>query len=103
MILYHVTEQKNLPGILREGLIPNIGGYAAEMGEKKPHVWLFPSREDAEEMIPVWLEPFYGSDLALLEVRLPDDFPLEYTGSDYEVVTTRAIPPNCIYLTKGDL
>ena len=59
------------------------------MGETKAYIWLFPDLEDAIEMIPIWLVPYYGSNLSILEVNLPDDHPVEYTGSDYEVVTDK--------------
>lgn len=99
MKLYHVTSSENVGRILHEGLIPSIGGYAESMGETQASVWLFPTLEDAEEMAPVWLEPYYGDDLTFLEVELDDDFPLEYTGSDYEVVVHETIPPDniCIF------
>ena len=91
-----MTPEENVYSILKNGLIPQIGGYASEMGETEPSVWLFPSLDDAEEMAPIWLEPYYGEGLAVLEADLPDDFPLEYTGSDYEVVTYEAVPAECI-------
>ena len=98
MTLYHATKEENLRQILSDGLKPGIGEYAKEMGEKKAGIWLFPSYEDAMEMIPVWLEPFYGTKLALLRIDLPGSFPLEYTGSDYEVVSTVPIPVEYITL-----
>ena len=103
MTLYHATKEENLRQILSDGLKPGIGEYAKEMGEIKAGIWLFPSYEDAIEMVPVWLEPFYGTDLALLRIDLPDNFPLEYTGSDYEVVSTEPIPTKYITLcTESD-
>ncbi len=98
MTLYHATKEENLRQILSDGLKPGIGKYAKEMGEIKTGIWLFPSYEDAIEMVPVWLEPFYGTDLALLRVDLPDNFPVEYTGSDYEIVATKPIPAEYITL-----
>lgn len=96
MKLYHVTKQENVIDILRDGLIPQIGCYATEMEEKTSAVWLFPSIVDAEEMAPVWLEPFYGEELTYLEVTLQDDYPVQYSGSDYEVYVTEKIPPENI-------
>ena len=70
-ILYHVTANENVRSILKDGLKPQIGKYAEQMGETTPYIWCFPCLEDAYEMIPVWLEPFYGESLAILEIRLP--------------------------------
>jgi hypothetical protein len=95
-IAYHVTPRSNVDAILREGLKPAIGPYASEMGETKALVWCFPCLEDAYEMIPVWLEPFYGDDLAILELRIPEDFPVDYTGSDYELISAVTIPAEYI-------
>ena len=75
-----------------------IGEYAEKMGEKEASVWCFPCLEDAYEMTPIWLEPVYGGDLAILEIRLPEDFPVEYTGSDYELVSKVDIPAKFISL-----
>ena len=66
------------------------------MGETTPLIWLFPNIDDALEMTPIWLEPFYGDELVFLEVTLPDDFPVDYAGSDYEIVSYDKIPPEWI-------
>ena len=63
------------------------------MGETEPYVWLFPEIDDAAEMAPVWLEAFYKEPVVILKIILPDDWPIEYTGSDYEICTSKAIPP----------
>ena len=92
----HVTQNNNLKSILKNGLIPQIGKYAKEMKECEPSIWLFPTLEDAKEMVPIWLIPSYGDNLVFLEISLPDDFPINYTGSDYEITVTRPIPPKWI-------
>lgn len=101
MILYHVTKKENIEKIMNEGLIPMLGKYAVEMGECIPSVWLFPDIDDAKEMAPIWLEPFYGPDLVYLKVYLPDNTMLEYTGSDYEVYVTTCIPPSNISIVNN--
>ena len=93
---YHVTPSKNVTNILKEGLIPKIGNYSKEMGENIKAVWLFPDIDDAEEMTPIWLESFYEEELTILEIDLPDDIPVECSGSDYEVYVTRTINPKYI-------
>lgn len=59
--MYHVTKKKNLPGIRKKGLVPQIGGNAkiAECREALPHVYLC-ERED----VPIWLI-FTQSDAVL--------------------------------------
>ena len=61
------------------------------MGETTASIWFFPDIDDCLEMIEAWLKPVYGTDLTSLEVTLPDDYPLEYTGSDYEVFVVTPI------------
>lgn len=102
MKYYHITKSCNVNNILKNGLVPTLGDYALEMGEYEPSVWLFIGIDEAEEMAPVWLEPFYGDDLVMLEVDLPDNFPIDYTGSDYEVVSFSTIPPQYISLFKRE-
>ncbi len=96
MTVFHVTEQKNVENIIENWLVPAIGKYASEMGKDTPAVWLFPTLEDAEEMAQIWLGPFYGDDLVYLRIELPDDFSVEYTESDYEIVSERKIPAEWI-------
>lgn len=96
MRTYHATPIGNIETIKKEGLLPQVGAYASTMGETEKAIWLFRGLEEAEEMVPLWLEPFYESELVLLEVTLPDDFPLWETGSDYEVLTLEKIPPEYI-------
>lgn len=100
MKLYHVTPGHNLDGIFKKGLIPQKGAYASEMGESEKAIWLFQTLEDADEMIPIWLEPFFGDDLVILEITLPDDYQLEYSGRDYEVYTTMKIGPEHIRISE---
>lgn len=100
MELFHVTKRDNLESIMKDGLLPQIGKYAEEMGEPTPGVWMFPSLEDAEEMAPIWLEPVYGSDLVFLRIDLPSGYDVESTGSDYELFTTERIPPNHISVVE---
>lgn len=101
MKYYHATPVSNADAILKEGLTPKIGAYASEMGEATKAIWMFPSVEDAEEMIPIWLEPIYGDDFIILEITLPDDWEVEYTGSDYEVYTTKKIDPEYIRIYEN--
>lgn len=91
MKLYHVTPAQNVKSILATGLLPQIGNYARQMGETTASIWLFSDIDDCLEMTEAWLIPVYGDDLTILEVTLPDDFPLEYTGSDYEVFVVKPI------------
>ena len=96
MKAYHVTPRTNLHSIFENGLIPQVGEYSKKMNEETTAVWLFPSLADAKEMKSVWLEGFYGPDLVTLEIELPDEYPLGYTGSDYEMFTVKELPPEWI-------
>ncbi len=93
MRVYHITESKNINKILKNGLKPRIGKYAKKMGEYEPGIWLFKTYDDAEEMLDIWMKPFYEEDLVCLQIDLPDNYPVEYTGSDYEVVGKAIIHP----------
>lgn len=95
MTFYHVTLSKNVPKILDIGLLPRIGYYAYKMHEKRRAVWMFANAGDALEMIPAWLEPIYGSKLTILEVNLPEKFPVN-TDCDYDVFTYKRIPARCV-------
>lgn len=72
---YHITREKDLPGIKEHGLIPQIGPRSMEMGEHIPAVFLFSDHECMEDGLD-WLGDLFPEDepLVCLEVRLPDTY-----------------------------
>lgn len=96
--LYHVTLMDNVESILKDGLIPQIGARSAEYGELFNAVYMFPNIEDMECALGQWLGDWYndnyGEDtpLAVLEVTVPDQFPIENGVVEYEVFSKVIIP-----------
>jgi hypothetical protein len=97
---YHITPVSNLPRIMREGLIPQIGDRSRLM-EQEDGIYLFPTYEDAENALMNWLGYEFpeGDKLALLEVNWP--LP-EYSTVDYEFVVKEQIPPDRIKVISED-
>lgn len=101
-VYYHVTLMENVPSIRNSGLLPQIGERSEELGETEEAIYLFPSKEDMDNALMNWLGEWYNEeygedcDLAILEVRLPEEISLIDEGVGYEVVCKEKIPAECI-------
>ena len=75
---FHVTPLKNLESILENGLIPQIGERSLEIGEPIEAVFLFPNFEEMNDALYNWLGEEFDDDedLAILQIDLPDNFPV---------------------------
>jgi hypothetical protein len=92
MLLYHVTPAENLPRILAEGLIPQVGPRAHQAAEPIPVIYLFASPTEAEEGVINWLgDELPEGPLILLEVALPAGIP--YRRVAFEIQVFGTIPP----------
>lgn len=91
---FHVTPKDNLDSILSNGLIAQIGERSLEIRERQNAVFLFPNFEEMNNALYNWLgEAFEDIDLIILQIDLPDDFPVyrevDSNGNDfYEVHCT---------------
>ena len=96
---FHLTPAENIPGILKEGLIPKLGVNRIDDTELGPAVFFFPSYDCVEDALLSWYgEISEGEDIALLEVELNlDEIPLYYDETvPFEVYSKTTIPPGCI-------
>ena len=100
--LYHLTIADLVPEILKDGLAPKIGKISEQCKETQKRIYLFPTEEDFQNASDNWLidsfEEAYGEGikLCLLEVTLPDTFPIIKGSVDYEVYSYKDIPPEYI-------
>lgn len=95
---FHVTLVDNIPSILERGLEPRIGERSAQIGEKVPRVYLFPSRGYCEDALMGWLGDHLEDEgeLAILEA---DVSALDLKIDDcawYEVTAVDTISPDRI-------
>ena len=96
--LYHVTPAKNLPKILEQGLVPQVGPRAERMGEEMPGVFLFETPENLRDrMKRGFLRDFKkGTELSILEVSIPSHLyiqPLSLRWNSWDYWTDEKIPP----------
>lgn len=97
---YHVTPTDNVRSILRDGLIPTVGERSSVLSEK-PCVFLFPSRDHAEDAVANWLgDLFEDGELSLLQVDI-SGLPFENTV-DYELQVFATITPDRIKILDSD-
>ena len=108
MKYYHVTLLSNVKSILKYGLLPKIGERSIEAKENKVAVYLFSSLLDMEDALMNWLgdwySDYYGEDvpLALLEINLPENFPINKGEVEYESISEIAISPNYISFLREE-
>lgn len=94
---FHVTTDKSLSSILRDGLVPAIGVRSTELGEALPAIYMFPSVADLEDALGNWLgECFedYDGDLHILQVDLTNvsiDQEVKWELKSYEPIDPRLI------------
>lgn len=94
VVYYHVTPATSIDRILHEGLVPRQDKRSAEANEREPGVYMFGSRVDAEDAVANWLGEQFDEDepLALLQIKLPKDFPRPKKTA-FEYMSTIKIPP----------
>lgn len=95
-VFFHVTPTKNLRKVKKNGLVPNIGDRSASIGEGTPMIYLFGSKDDAEDAVINWLGDEFDEDesLSLLAVTLPPG--VEAIKQAFEYVVTEGIPSECL-------
>lgn len=95
---FHVTRKSDVGSIIKNGLIPQIGERAKKFGENAPRIYLFGSRKDAENALCNWLgEEFNdGEELVILQIKLPQEFPVLKDKDGFEYTCECPIPPKHI-------
>src|ERR1700749_4826404 len=96
---YDVTPSVNVPRILKNGLIPNLGLRSAKIEKGQNKIFLFKSVDDAEDAVMNWLGDEFpeDTDLTLLKVTLPSTFPITHDPvAGFEISTSNKIPPEMI-------
>lgn len=99
---WHVTPCRNVPAILRNGLVPAVGSRSENARETEPGIYLFGTVEDMENAMMNWLgDETDGTDPWLLHVRLPDGFANAHVRQNaFEYVCRERIPPDWITPVK---
>lgn len=87
---FHITPKDNLDSILSDGLIAQIGERSLEIGERQNAVFLFPNFEEMNNALYNWFGEVFEDedvDLIILQIDLPDDFPVyrevDSNGNDF--------------------
>lgn len=108
MKYYHVTLFSNIESILKEGLIPQIGQRSIDANETEKLVYLFQDLIDVENALMNWLGDWYTDaygeniPIAILEIILPIDFPIEEGIVEYEKISKQKIPPKFIRFLRKE-
>lgn len=98
---YHVTPAKNVRWIMKDGLVPQIGPASSTYGESEKRLYLFPSKDDADDATMNWLGDQYEDEiLALLQVDITG-IPLK-KDVDWEYYTDTPISSDRIKVLSTD-
>lgn len=102
--LYHLTPHDNIDGILRNGLVPQIGPRSAIVNETVPAVFCFVDLDEVETALMNWLSDYFDEDepLALLRVTLGSGADVG-AGAAYEVAVLSPIPAEGISIMLLDV
>lgn len=102
-VFYHVTPARNIPHIMRDGLVPKMGRRARKLKEPVAGIYLFHSVDEASDAVANWLGDEFGEStrLALLAITIPEDAQT-VTGAGFETILTTSIPPQFITIVSRD-
>ena len=93
-IFYHVTLSRNVPSILKNGILPSIN---KEMSDKKA-VYMFKDRDELEDTLMNWLDDKFpeNAPLSILKIN-GTGLNIEHDPNvGFEVLTQNIIPPSKI-------
>ena len=102
VIVYHVTEKRTVPKILKHGLVPKIGPRSKAAKEKTPKIYAFPDLLSMEDGVVNWLGDEFIHRTSLLELSIPKDWVTE-DSVRWEVTIDRIIPANMIKVLIDDM
>lgn len=100
--VYHVTERKNVPAIMRDGLIPKRGPRSRSAGERKKRIYVFPDMLSMEDGMSNWLADEFTHRTSLLELTVPDEW-LVQDVVRWEATIDRIVPVSHIKVLVDDM
>ena len=96
MTAWHVTTEKALKAILKEGIVPNLGPRSAEAGEKDPLVYLFPDSESCENAVTNWLGEAFDEHEKICAIEVDLHGLIFERNVGFEITLREAVPPSRI-------
>tara|TARA_Y100000034_G_C6910321_1_gene424388 strand:- start:11310 stop:11624 length:315 start_codon:yes stop_codon:yes gene_type:complete len=100
-IYYHVTVKENELEIFNKGLIPGKGKRSLLINEDRNAIYLFKNESAMEDALMNWLgEELEEKELVILEIKLPETFPIEENPNSYEAISYEIIDPKYIRVYK---
>ena len=100
--LYHVALSKNVPSILRRGLLPAKPGDMADV----KGVYLFKNKTDMEDALMNWLGDRFPEDARLTLLRVDPAGVSKrdtFAAAGFEVISKKPISPDFISVEQGNL
>jgi hypothetical protein len=115
-VFYHATLARNVPEIMKHGLIAQVGERSNRLNEPKA-VFLFTSKDAAEDALMSWFSLYFDDENHRLDLEGEDDEEIEFAvfevtlppgievhrrpDLDWECYVTQNIPPSCLKLVEG--
>lgn len=101
---FHVTPAVNVPAILQDGLLPQVGPRSRQL-ESEAGIFVFLELDALEDALANWMMDAFdeGVSLALLAVDLTGRGDVRQTGAEYERCVMALVAPADIQIITGDL
>jgi len=100
--VWHVTEKRKVPQILRRRLEPRIGHSSRRAGEKKPLIYVFTDETSMEEAVMNWLGDETAHRQSVLELTVPENW-VTQDPVGWEAHIEHPVPPEMIKIAIADL
>ena len=97
MLLYHVTNHKNIKSIKIHGLIPHLGPNAKSCNETTPAIWCFPNKQSMNDALGGWFEDLCDdkNGMDCIVIKVPNQY-IKNSTVGYEKIVTQPISPKQI-------
>ena len=103
-VAFHLTPSRQVPKILKDGLLPKLGPRSRKAGEPYPAIFFFPTKDDLIGGYCSWFESCFSEDarIALLAVNIADGI-ASRSDVAYEFCIREAIATDNIEVLSRDI
>lgn len=99
--VYHLTEVRSLPAILRDGLAPRIGPRSKSAQESQARIYTFPDHTSLVDGFTNWLAEEFTRRTCVLALKVPTRA-LAQDEVAWEATIAATVPPSCITVIVPD-
>jgi hypothetical protein len=94
-LVYHVTHERNLSAILKQGLQPHSPSLGKDEVDDEG-VYFFPDETTLKDAWDAWLEDFFNDNEKIICLTVDITGLQQHVGGDYEIIVTEPVSPKRI-------